>query len=810
MTPKPRAQAGSTEVGCCALFQFQDSKQMPLTEALIVQAASAGSTHVAVCAADLPEIRQQVEDIAGAADGMGYLDLPAPLFKPSTLDTALPGLLSAAGVRLAEPLLAELPLAAAALAAAVSHWRLLALARDTAQVWMSGVQGNCIEGIVPAGVSEGGVSEGGQAELVFQFEVVRGTLAGRVRLDTAAIRALNLLPAQAGDASELSVLGLLAHGCVTAAGKRVLRRWLLAPLTSRADIERRSMAVEALVSSPALRETLRGSLKLPDLEAIIGRLMQRKAKLADLVKMYHIVVGVLPTVGGLLADHAQVEDGMDAGEAPDTAAPVAGDGSLPGYGLRLTWAAEEASKLAQLVEAVVDDVASPTPWVKASFNEELTELAGIIANLESQIEDEHTRVCRALGSGVDVKCEDDKMRRKVFRVHKRHDKAVQAMAGVVVCGVTAAGSVLFTTTGQQGLRSLGSSLAEHEEQYTAAAAEIANKAMEVARTYLAVLEAAAVALGEVDALIGMAHLATAATGVYCRPTFTHDAPCALGDAASTVDICGARHAVVEAQPGVAYVANDYRMARDSSHFVILTGPNMGGKSTYIRALGVIAILAQMGAFVPAQSASLPIFDAVLTRVGSGDSQSSGVSTFMAEMLESSAILAAATPASLVVCDELGRGTSTYDGFGLAWAIGEHLACAIKCTALFATHFHELTALADACPGAVNAHVSAHVPESGHITMLYAVQPGPCPASFGIHVAKLAGLPEPVLEDARARARELEAASAASRKALADADSAVRKEAAARALAAALARVPAGDNGVPNPAVLRMLLAAHVG
>ena len=206
---------------------------------------------------------------------------------------------------------------------------------------------------------------------------------------------------------------------------------------------------------------------------------------------------------------------------------------------------------------------------------------------------------------------------------------------------------------------------------------------------------------------------------------------------------------------------------------------MGGKSTYIRTLGVLVVLAQMGCFVPAESATLPVFDAVCCRVGAGDKSVKGVSTFMAEMLEAASLLATAGPASLVIIDELGRGTSTYDGFGLAWAISEHLLTTTRSLTLFATHYHELTALAKDFPGAVaNRHVqalvggadasgvgagnspanSAAAPVSS-ITMLFSVADGPCPASFGVHVAKMAGFPPSCVAEAGAKAAQLEKVSA---------------------------------------------------
>ena len=212
-----------------------------------------------------------------------------------------------------------------------------------------------------------------------------------------------------------------------------------------------------------------------------------------------------------------------------------------------------------------------------------------------------------------------------------------------------------------------------------------------------------------------------------------------------------RHPVIERiseqDPSGRFVPNDLSMNSASDRILIITGPNMGGKSTYLRQAALIALMAQMGSFVPAERARLPILDRIFTRIGASDNLARGRSTFMVEMTEAASILNTATPRSLVLLDEVGRGTATFDGLSIAWAVVEHLETHTQAKTLFATHYHELTELADLLPGVRNYHVS--VKESGStIVFLRKVEPGSADKSYGIEVARLAGLPSSVIERAR--------------------------------------------------------------
>ena len=250
----------------------------------------------------------------------------------------------------------------------------------------------------------------------------------------------------------------------------------------------------------------------------------------------------------------------------------------------------------------------------------------------------------------------------------------------------------------------------------------------------------AAAVAELDVLSNFA--AIAAERDYCRPAISND---------GVFEIQAGRHPVLErlaeSLDGERFVPNDLYMNAESDRILIITGPNMGGKSTYLRQAALISILAQMGSFVPAASARLPLMDRIYTRIGASDNLARGRSTFMVEMTETAVILNTASPKCLVILDEIGRGTATFDGLSIAWAVVEYLHSQPGIKALFATHYHELTELAEHLPGVKNRHVS--VKESdGNIVFLRRVESGSADRSYGIEVARLAGLPNEVIERAR--------------------------------------------------------------
>lgn len=406
--------------------------------------------------------------------------------------------------------------------------------------------------------------------------------------------------------------------------------------------------------------------------------------------------------------------------------------------------------------------------IKPEFDESLKTIRKRLDKLKRDMESEHMRVGDDLNQDTDKKLflENHKVNGWCFRLTRneagciRQKKQYQEIS-------TQKNGVYFTTNTLQEKRREFDQLSEN---YNRTQSGLVNEVVSVASSYVPVVEKLAAVLAHLDVIVSFAHVSVHAPTSYVRPTMH-----ARGTGNTVLK--EARHPCMEQQDDISFITNDVSLVRDSSEFLIITGPNMGGKSTYIRQIGVIALMAQIGCFVPCSEAELTIFDCILARVGASDSQIKGVSTFMAEMLETANILKSATKESLIIIDELGRGTSTYDGFGLAWAISEYIVKEIGAFALFATHFHELTALVDTYPQVQNLHVVAHIsegtaPANGdadadvdmdaaavqkkrEVTLLYKVEPGFSDQSFGIHVAELVRFPQKVINMAKRKADELE-------------------------------------------------------
>uniref|UniRef100_A0A0V0IWN6 DNA mismatch repair protein MSH2 n=1 Tax=Solanum chacoense TaxID=4108 RepID=A0A0V0IWN6_SOLCH len=521
--------------------------------------------------------------------------------------------------------------------------------------------------------------------------------------------------------------------------------WLKQPLLDVDEINCRLDLVQAFVEDAALRQDLRQHLKrISDIERLTHNLERKRASLLHVVKLYQSGIRI-PYIKSVLERY----DGQFA--------PLIRERYIDSLE---KWSDDNhLNKFIALVETAVDldQLENGEYMISSAYDSNLSALKDEQETLEQQIHNLHKQTGNDLDLPIDKSLKLDKGTQfgHVFRITKKEEPKVRRQLNShYIVLETRKDGVKFTNT---KLKKLGDRYQKILDEYKSCQKELVARVVQTVASFSEVFEGLAGSLSELDVLLSFADLASSCPTAYSRPNIS---PPDTGD----IILEGCRHPCVEAQDWVNFIPNDCRLVRGESWFQIITGPNMGGKSTYIRQVGVNVLMAQVGSFVPCDNATISIRDCIFARVGAGDCQLKGVSTFMQEMLETASILKGATNRSLIIIDELGRGTSTYDGFGLAWAICEHIVEEIKAPTLFATHFHELTALANEngnnghkqIAGVANFHVSAHIDSSSRkLTMLYKVQPGACDQSFGIHVAEFANFPQSVVALAREKASELE-------------------------------------------------------
>jgi DNA mismatch repair protein MutS len=521
---------------------------------------------------------------------------------------------------------------------------------------------------------------------------------------------------------------------VTPAGSRLLAQRLAAPLTDPAAIARRLDTVEVLAGDAAARGDIRARLAAaPDLARSLARLVVGRGGPRDLAAIRDGITAaadLADRIGGITQRPPEVADAADALSRPDP-----------------TLAAELARALADQLPAFKRDGG----FVRAGYEGALDEARALRDEARRVVAELQARYAETTGIRS-LKIRHNNVLGYFVEVTAQHGERVMAppLNATFIHRQTLAGQVRFTTTELGELeakianaadRALGLELDAFERLATTITAASAD------------IKAAAEALATLDVASALAQLAIERD--YVRPAVEH-----------TLDfvIEGGRHAIVEQAISEPFVANDCDLSppggASAGRIWLLTGPNMAGKSTFLRQNALIAVLAQTGSFVPARRAKVGVVDRLFSRVGAADDLARGRSTFMVEMVETAAILNQAGERSLVILDEIGRGTATFDGLSIAWAAIEHLHETNRCRSLFATHFHELTALSATLPRLHNATV--RVKEwHGDVVFLHEVVPGAADRSYGIQVAKLAGLPASVIERAKLVLAKLEAEDRAS-------------------------------------------------
>jgi DNA mismatch repair protein MutS len=569
-------------------------------------------------------------------------------------------------------------------------------------------------------------------------------------LDQVTVRNLELVQ-PVGDDDASATLVAAIDETATGMGARLLRSWVLRPEISFVEIEERLDAVAELKSRTIAREEIHRELKgILDLERLTSRVTLGVATPRDLIAL-RASLEIIPRLRQLARGRAaseQPNQPESVAASPDSSpvAPPENDTATRAIA-RLTSLREKMDELADVRESIARGIADDPPAmanepgvIRQGVNAELDELRDILTHGRQTIAAMEDRERKRTGI-ASLKIRYNQVFGYYMEVSKPNLSLVPAD---YERKQTLVNAERFTSR----------ELAEHERKVLTAEERV----LEIERRlYSEICESiareagrirrAAAAIAQLDVLVNFARIAVARN--YARPEFTEKAISQKGSRGALL-VAGGRHPVIEKlleERGERFVPNDLYLDDESQFLLIITGPNMGGKSTYLRQTALISILAQMGSFVPALQAKLPLLDRIFTRIGASDNLARGRSTFLVEMSEVAAILNTATPASLVLLDEVGRGTSTFDGLSIAWAVVESLHGGARPRTLFATHYHELTELEQLLPGVKNVHVS--VEEAGsEIVFLRRVEPGSADKSYGIEVARLAGLPNDVIVRAR--------------------------------------------------------------
>src|SRR5277367_2891578 len=551
-------------------------------------------------------------------------------------------------------------------------------------------------------------------------------------LDAVTTRNLELVEPSAGDDASATLLQAIDE-TATGMGARLLRGWIVRPEISLQEINARLDAVAELRSKTMVREEIRKTLEgILDLERLTSRVTLGVANPRDLLALRQSLEKV-PVLRKLIAEAPKPSDNVNAPSNTESG--------------RLNSLRDQLDEMRDVCETIARGISDDPPAVandpgviRTGYNAELDELHAITKQGRQIIAAMEDRERKRTGIGS--------LKIRYNNIFGFYIEISNANAHLAPADYerkqTLVNAERFTSaelkSHEQKVLSAEERVREIERRlYSEIREGIAHQAGRLRKT--------ASAIAQLDVLVNFARIAAARN--YSRPEFTEKALGKRGKRGILM-IAGGRHPVIEKlleERGERFVPNDLYLDDESQFLLLITGPNMGGKSTYLRQAALISVMAQMGSFVPAVQAKLPLLDRIFTRIGASDNLARGRSTFLVEMSEVAAILNTATAASLVLLDEVGRGTSTFDGLSIAWAVVESLHAGAKPRTLFATHYHELTELEQLLPGVKNVHVA--VQEAGsEIVFLRCVETGSANKSYGIEVARLAGLPHDVISRAR--------------------------------------------------------------
>ncbi|MXO94493.1 DNA mismatch repair protein MutS [Erythrobacter arachoides] len=575
--------------------------------------------------------------------------------------------------------------------------------------------------LAAAGGLLGYLDHAGRGTLPLLLPPVARRSGEHLAMDEATRASLEILASQQGGRAGSLVAAI--DRCVTGAGARLLADDLSAPLVDRAAIEARLALVGWLHRDPLLRADLRTLLRaLPDIGRALGRLVAGRGSPRDLGQVRD----------GLL-EARRVHDLLKG--RPDT--PALLGALLPA----LTGHAELTDLLARALVPSPPTERQSGGYIAAGYDHALDELREVSGNARRAIAAMEARY-RAETDTPALKIRHNGVLGYFIEVPAKHADKLMAADSGFTHRQTMANAVRFNSL---TLHDEASRIAEAGGHAQAAEEAHFEDLVERVAARRHAIAATAAALARLDVAAGQAERAS--EGEWCRPVIEDDPVLAIE---------AGRHPVVEAalaKGGERFVANDCALSPDDRLWLV-GGPNMGGKSTFLRQNALIVLLAQAGGFVPARSARIGLVDHLFSRVGASDNLARGRSTFMVEMVETAAILSQAGPRSFVILDEVGRGTSTYDGLALAWAVAEAIHETNRCRCLFATHYHEMARLAETCEALSLHHVRARE-WKGDLVLLHEVSEGAADRSYGLAVAKLAGVPDPVVKRARAVLGKLE-------------------------------------------------------